>query len=112
MFLSALCSIIIGSFAYSLINEWIMQGGYDKRQLVLDTCEFEDRDDPHAELYRCAAIDPMRDDIHVVKAKERILSGAPQINPAHCTCTTCGQQQHCAFAFDAYNMDGDCVMTK
>jgi hypothetical protein len=124
-FLVALVSILVGSFAYSFINEFIMQGGYDKRQLVLDTCdEFEFKDDPYAEINKPLdllrrieggwdiKIDPMRDDIHTVKAKERILSGAPQIDPSHCTCTKCAQQHVCAFAFDAYNLDGDCLMTK
>jgi hypothetical protein len=75
--------------------------------------EFMYRDDPYAKL--SYAIDPMRDDIHVVLAKEILaarIDGAPQLSPSNCTCFKCDQQQHCAWAFDGYNTDGDCLMEK
>jgi hypothetical protein len=75
--------------------------------------EFMYKDDPYAKL--SYVIDPMRDDIHVVLAKEILaarIDGAPQLSPSNSTCLKCDQQQHCAWAFDGYNTDGDCLMTK
>lgn len=114
MFFVALVSIILGSFGYSIIHEWIVQGAYDRRQLVLDTNEFEDRDDPYAELNRDYDFDVLFDDIHVEHAKAVLRSrvGAPQLGPEHYTCTKCNHQLNCAFAFDGENVDGCCTMTK
>jgi hypothetical protein len=76
--------------------------------------EFEWNEDPYAVL--SYAVDEMRDDIHTQHAKEvlqkRAFVGALQLNIDHCTCLTCTSQQHCYWAFDPYNTDGDCIMTK
>jgi hypothetical protein len=74
--------------------------------------EFEDKDDPYALL--SYAIDPMKDDIHVEHAKYMLGKRAALtvLDPSNYTCFNCAQQQCCPFAFDAYNMDGDCLATK
>ena len=74
--------------------------------------EFMYRDDPFALLNY--DIDPMKDDIHVQHAK-RVLgsrAGLTILHQSNYTCFNCSQQQDCPYAFDAYCMDGDCLMTK
>jgi hypothetical protein len=34
------------------------------------------------------------------------------LNPDDCTCIECSEAKTCQFAFDFYNIDGDCLMEK
>lgn len=74
--------------------------------------EFEDRDDPYSRL--AYVVDPMRDGIYEEQAKATLKARALYHgqSPLVFTCTTCNQQQHCGFAWDFYNVDGDCLMLK
>ena len=108
-------SIVIGSFIICSIGACIQL--YHKLRLEhywLHSDEFEGLDDPNAVL--CYTVDPMRDDIHVEHAKEvlqtRAILGVPQMSVTHSTCLYCNDVMHCPVAFDPYNMDGDCLMTK
>lgn len=47
-----------------------------------------------------------KEDYHsVLMMIERILNGC-------CSCEHCRSNKECKYAFDMYNMDGDCLMTK
>jgi hypothetical protein len=74
--------------------------------------EHEFREDPYALL--SYAVDTMKDDVHVEHAKYILGKRAAisVLHPSNYTCFHCAQQQDCPFAFDAYNMDGDCLATK
>ena len=91
-------ALIMFCFFYVAIGSFIKQLAHSYRSYKLAHCdEYEFRDDPG---------------MYIPTVKKSFIVGAPQLSPSHCTCQSCSQQEHCAFAFDAYNMDGDCLMTK
>lgn len=106
---------IIFACVLGMIINWATHffGTIHRAKILARIDEFEWNEDPYAKL--CYSFNVMTDNIYTKQAIDLLnarLDGAPQISPTNCTCFKCNDQQHCPFAFDSYNMDGDCLMTK
>ncbi len=74
--------------------------------------EFVNKDDQHAELYQ-----PHMTFSGLKLALDKLGVGDVddyyrRVDMKSFTCTNCNQQSYCAFAFDLYNTDGDCLAAK
>ena len=65
--------------------------------------EFERRDDPYAEVY------PWWIKVSPLTPEQEMMD---RLGQTAFTCHKCCDKNSCIYAFDAYNTDGDCLMTK
>jgi hypothetical protein len=73
-----------------------------------ETDEFEFRDDPYAELAPVSSYDAAYSATH--PSARDFIDG---VIPRHWyTCHTCADAMTCDFAFDNYNLEGDCIAAK